>query len=153
MADLQQGIEGPLEGWGPGRLPASWLERRMIGEATIERGEFADIGHSTSLAHFRSVLAARLVHYQLFDLDAAAIRMSTPRSLTQEISRLVFESVMEDGHEFAGIHYLSRLGDNIRNWAIFEAGPALFAEADAVPLHHNDPDLQKALELLHIELV
>jgi len=125
----------------------------MIGEATIDRGRFADLGHSTSLAHLRNVLAAQLVHYHLFDLDAAAIRMSLPRLLTQEISRLVFESAIEDGDEFAGIHYLSRLGDNIHNWAIFEAGPALLAEVDAVPLHYNDPDLQTALELLRIELV
>jgi len=125
----------------------------MMGQALIDRGNFVDVGHSTSLAHLRDLLAPRLVHYRLAELDAATIRLSAPRSFTQEVSRVVFESVTEDGSHPAGIHYLSRLGDEIHNWAIFEGAPAVIGELDAIRLQPNDTDLEAALEILHVEFV
>jgi len=104
----------------PGIVPADWPSRRHIGVAT-HPGPFADIGHSDSLAFLRIELASRLLHYGLDDLDGGELRRRAPRSLTQEISRYVFaRGVDADGRSFAGVRYLSRLGDDLENWAIFE---------------------------------
>ena len=104
----------------PGLVPADWCASRMIGTAKHD-GPFADIGQSSSLADLRAALASRLVHYGLDDLDAGDLRRRAPRAFTQEISRYVFErGVTEDGERLLGIRYLSRLGDEIENWAIFE---------------------------------
>lgn len=140
----------------PGELDASWLENRVIGVARFH-GEFAEIGHSSSLAHIRRALAPRVVHYGIEDLDASAIRLSVPRRFTQEISRYVYDRSTPAGQRrFAGIAYRSKLGDEFRNWALFEPArdedpPA--DEAEPRPLEAEDPDLNQALALLGVRLV
>jgi hypothetical protein len=142
----------------PGSLDASWLARRRLGEATVA-GRFADVGHSASLAQIRRDLAGRVVHYGLPDLDASTIRLAAPRRFTQEVSRYVYERTARGGRRaFDGISYLSRLGDEFRNWAIFE--PATEAAARAVArrpavreIAPDDPDLRRALEIHGVRLV
>lgn len=142
----------------PGELPASWLQKRRIGEATVF-GDFADIGHSHSLAAIRRHLASRILHYELDDLDAAAIRVRAPRRFTQEISRYVYERTTKDGQRaYRGLSYLSRLGDELRNWAIFEPATdaeasQLIAQVSSAHISIEDPDLQRALEIHGIRLV
>jgi hypothetical protein len=97
------------------------------------------------------------VHYGIDDLDASAIRLSVPRRFTQEISRYVYDQSTPAGdRRFAGITYLSRLGDEFRNWALFEpAGDEdpLAEEAELRPIDADDPDLNQALALLGVRLV
>jgi hypothetical protein len=140
----------------PGELEAAWLRRRCLGVAQVE-GEFVDVGHSTSLAQLREALASRVLHYGLDDLDAATIRLSAPRGFTQEISRYVYDRSTPQGQRrFAGIAYRSRLGDEFRNWAIFESpGSALpwIGEPETAAIEADDPDFLRALQLLGVRLV
>ena len=57
--------------------------------------------------------------------------------------------------QFGGIAYRSRLGDDLENWAIFEAptGESRLRETQSEPVDGDDPELAAALELLGIELV
>ena len=139
----------------PGALDAEWLDRRRIGVAHVA-GEFVDVGHSASLSVFRAALAARAVHHGLQDLDAASVRLSAPRRFTQEISRFVFDRSTPRGtRRFAGIAYRSRLGDEFRNWAIFEAPGRALPWTRAPEVHRieaDDPDLALALERLGVRL-
>lgn len=141
----------------PGQLDASWLERRRLGEATVT-GRFADVGHSESLARLRRDMAARIVHYGLPDLDAATIRLSAPRRFTQEVSRYVYEQTAPSSQRaFDGVSYLSRLGDEFRNWAIFEAAAeeetrAVARDSTISSILTDDPDLRRALEIHGIVL-
>lgn len=139
-------------GLPPGRLPIAWLRGQMLGEAAPS-GEYAFVGHSRSLAFVRSSLAARLTDLGLADLDAATIRLSTPRRFTQELSRLVYVTTTSLVQPFAGIRYGSRLGDELDNWAIFELQPTNIHAVAAHQLDPDDPDLVQALELLDIRLV
>ena len=67
------------------------------------------------------IAAPRIRAHGLRELDGAAIRLRAPRRLTQEISRYVYEQTTPRGtRAFDGISYLSRLGDEFRNWALFE---------------------------------
>jgi hypothetical protein len=134
----------------PGIVPADWPEHRHIGTA-YHPGRFADVGHSDSLAHLRIALAARLMHYGLDDLDGSELRRRAPRTLTQEISRYIFENgVVADGHSLAGVRYLSRLGDELENSAIFEGTEP--ANTITEPIAHDDEDLQAALAKLDLTL-
>jgi hypothetical protein len=147
-------IAGPEDAAPPGLVPATWLRRRRIGTARV-RGRFADLGASASLAWLRRALGSRLRAHGLRDLDAAAIRLSAPRRFTQEISRAVYEETLRGGRpRFAGIAYRSRLGDELRNWALFErAGGALFTRTpEAAAIAADDPDLRAALALLSVRL-
>jgi hypothetical protein len=96
------------------------------------------------LADLRSALAARLLHYGLDDLDAGAIRQA-PRPFTQELSRYVFETAYDEhGATLDGIRYLSRLGDEIVTWAIFEGTDP--DEQTNAAIEPGDPDLLAAME-------
>lgn len=134
-----------------GAVPPGWLRRRRVGRARLS-GEFFDVGHSSSLAWLHALLAPRLVHYGIADLDAAAIRLSAPRRFTQEVGRAIYEQAdAKGGRRFAGLRYLSRIGDEFENWALFE--PASIAAAKpAERLKRDDPDLLAALELLGLAL-
>lgn len=134
----------------PGVVPSDWPLRRRAGTAT-HLGVFADVGHSDSLAHLRGRLAGRLVHYGLDDLDGGDLRRRAPRDLTQEISRYVFERGADaDGRALAGVRYLSRLGDELENWAIFEGTDP--QDATSEPIAHDDEDLAAALAKLDLHL-
>jgi hypothetical protein len=132
----------------PGIVPSDWRSSRMLGRARHD-GQFADIGQSESLAHLRNALAARVVHYGIDDMDAAAIRRHAPREFTQDISRYVFEhGTTDEGQPLLGIRYLSRLGDEIENWAMFEGSEPYDAFSEDIP--RDDPDLLAALRTLDL---
>ena len=135
----------------PGRVALSWLTGQILGEA-VPTGDYAFVGHSRSLSFVRSILASRLAYYGLTDLDAATIRLSTPRRFTQEISRLIYGAPAPSGLPFAGIRYGSRLGDEFDNWAIFESDSPGIRDAGTRSIDWDDPDLEQALQLLDIEL-
>ena len=132
------------------RLGAGERSGRRVGRARLS-GEFLDVGHSTSLIWLRELLAPRLLHYGIPDLDAAAIRLSVPRRFTQEIGRAVYEQSDAAGERrFAGLRYLSRVGDEFENWALFE--PASVARRRSERLSPEDPELIAALEQLGLVL-
>lgn len=134
----------------PGIVPADWPDHRHIGSAR-HPGAFADVGHSDSLAHLRAALAARIVHYKLDDLDGSALRSQAPRRLTQEISRYVFaHGVDSQAASLAGIRYMSRLGDELENWAIFEGTEPV--DQTTEPIARDDKDLHAALVKLDLTL-
>jgi hypothetical protein len=146
-----EAVRGPNDGPSlpPGYVPLDWVNKRMIGQVTVD-GPFADIGHSESLGYLRVKLASRIVHFGLSDLDGSAIRTSVPRQFTQEISRLVFECSTRSKRTFSGVHYLSRLGDEFLNWAIFEGVPLRSMVRSHID--RSDPDLLTALQRLGIQL-
>ncbi len=130
-------------------LPRSWLTTRSGGEATIS-GRFADVGDARSLATLRTALASRAIHHGLAEIDGAAIRLSAPRTFTQEVSRFVYEWRDAEG-VFVGIRYLSRLGDRFVNWAIFEPASGVALTLESVTAHEiaaDDVDLNEALGVL-----
>jgi hypothetical protein len=125
-----------------GGVPVEWCDTRAVGSAR-HTGTFADVGRSESLAHLRSALAARALHYGFDDLDAGELRRRVPRAFTQEISRHVFVHGRDDGgRPLAGLRYLSRLGDDLVNWAIFETEPPVQTAGE--PVDRADADLRAA---------
>lgn len=59
-------------------------------------------------------MAAHLSRFGVEDIDAAVLQKTPPRTQTQFVSRIVFYA------GFSGIHYLSKHGHDIENWALFE---------------------------------
>ena len=152
LAELAE-IEGANDEYRVGIVPTTWLQTRTIGEATLT-GLCADVGHARSLTYLRTIMAARLIHHQIPDLDAAVIRISAPRRLTQEISNHIYTLSSPDGTpRFAGIEYESRFGDNYQNWAIFER-PGQYAISEPIvrPVRRDDPALHAALAVLGLKL-
>ncbi|MEA2386144.1 MAG: hypothetical protein QOJ22_318 [Thermoleophilaceae bacterium] len=135
----------------PGHLTRRWVSRRVMGTATID-GAYCDIGHSSSIAHLRDALAARVLYYGLDDLDAGDLRTRAPRRFTQEISQYVFSRAAADGGAaFHGIKYASRLGDELTNWAIFEPNaPTTLEHAE---IADDDPDLLAVMDAFDLRFL
>ena len=149
-----EAISGSPDAIPPGAVPRDWLNGRAIGEAAPAAGMFADLRESASLTHLHESLAARLVHYRIPELDAAAIRQSAPRKFTQEVSSYVYRQTDNDGNPlFVGIAYRSRFGDEFTNWAIFERPDRAAISSPATrPITADDPDFQAALKTLGLAL-
>lgn len=131
----------------PGEIPRAWLDARRVTSARLD-GRFFEVSDSMSLAHLYPQFIGRALQLGLEDFDAAAIKDSRARPLTQAVASWVFEATDLDGIVFA-----SRHGDELRLWAIFERSP----ETDVSPLlleireedvHHHSNDIQQAFELL-----
>ena len=146
--DLIEGEDEP-----PPAVPRSWLDNRLLGEATVA-GRFVDVGDTNSLATLRAALAASAIRHGLDEIDAATIRLRAPRAFTQQVSRFVYEQ-RDDRGASAGIRYRSRLGDDVVNWAIFEPAPdgsSPFVATTVARIEADDPDLQAALRLFGLTL-
>lgn len=151
LAELEriEGEDEPLAG-----VPRTWLDTRMVGEATVQ-GQFVDVGDALTLATLRTALAASAVHFGLDDIDAATIRLRAPRGFTPAVSRFVYEQ-RDDQGSFAGIRYGSRLGDQFVNWAVFEPAPdapSPFLSSWSGPIEASDSDLHAALDVLGLAFV
>lgn len=149
LAQIDGGDEGALT---PGQVPVSWVAARAMGSASLE-GLFVDVGASESLAYLQNVMASRLVHYGVQELDGSVIREAR-RELTQEMSLHVFSQADLMGSPiFMGIAYQSRLGNEFTNWAIFERAdqdPVRHAAVDPIAL--DDVDLVATLALFGLKL-
>jgi len=126
-----------------GQVPPEWAETRRLGSAT-HYGSYADVYGDEWIAILRHDLTIDCAQLGIAELNAGVLHQSGLRSLTQRVSRLVYNSA------FDGILYLSRYGRNIHNWALFE--PFKIDPKGAARLDLNDPDFLEALAIHHLQL-
>ena len=136
-AELTQ-IDGEDDFVPLGQVPHEWTQKRMMGSAEHE-GSYADVYGSEWVGLLRQELAADCLVLGITDLDAAVIQGSAPRTLSQRASRIAF------GRGFDGIHYRSKYGHDIQNWALFE--PFKLSPTRSQPIQPGDPDLKRALAI------
>lgn len=109
-------------------------------------------GHQRSLATLRTAFLPTARSFGLADLDAAAIRDSRPRALTQAISAWLYTLRTRDGKPFNGIQFQSRHGDGLLPWAVYErdraaATPPEVGPDASAPITTDDPQLLEAMRL------
>lgn len=115
---LDNDADGHLYPTAPaGHLPRNWCERRLLASGRLS-GVFALPGNQQSLATLRRAFLPTARSLGLADLDAAAIRDSRPRALTQAISAWLYTLRTPDGKPLNGIQFQSRHGDGLLLWAI-----------------------------------
>lgn len=121
-----------------GQVPVEWIEKRVIGVGQHE-GSYADLYGSEWIGVLRQTLATECLAPGVGDIDAAALQSSAPRKLTQLASRVAFQT------GFDGIHYRSRYGHDVQNWALFE--PFKLTPGRSQAIEETDPDLERALAI------
>lgn len=136
-------ISGEDDFYPRGKVPPEYLNTRTMGVATVQ-AECADLGNAEWLARLRVKLLPYAKDFGLTDIDASVLQRSSPRRLTQLMSRVVYE----DGAD--GIRYLSKFGNDLENWAFFEPVTILTKRTEG--LREDDPDLLQALEILNLTL-
>ncbi|AMY54936.1 RES domain-containing protein [Rhodococcus fascians] len=134
----------------PGTLPDDWRTQRRIGTANLT-GSFAAPADSQSLPTLRARFARLTIKLGLPDLDASAVRLAEPRTLTQAISAWLYTHDAVDGIEFD-----SRHGDNLTLWALYERAhdddtTALLAHRSDEPINADDLDMQHAMTIHRIQ--
>jgi len=127
-----------------GQVPPEWAENRVVGSA-YSYGSYADVYSSDWIGILRKGLAGFCIALGIPELDAAALQQPTSRPVTQRVSRVVFNN------GFDGIHYRSRFGHDVRNWALFE--PFKIGAQRAAPIDPGDSDLHVALAIHGLLLV
>jgi len=142
FAELHE-IAGEDDFVPPGIVPREWLNDRRLGSAN-GHGTFADIGAAEWISKLRHGLAGLLISLGVPDFDASVLQRSAPRILTQRVSEFVYSE------GFDGIRYLSKYGNDIENWALFE--PAELTAANQRDVLPNDADLNKALRIFSLTL-
>jgi len=125
-----------------GEVPLNWCSNRAIGTATAE-GNYADILGAEWIAGLRRKLASECLRLGFPDLDAVALQSSSPRTLTQLVSRVVYDMGLP------GIYFRSRYGHNLENWALFEPCRLHDLKSDRVGVEH--PALGEALRILGLK--
>lgn len=131
-----------------GRLPSGWRAARIMGKGLSDgiRSPLVDVGSTRTLATLRKSLAAEARRLGVVDVDAASIRESVDRRFTQIVSRFIYEQPML----YAGVYYLSRYGDDVADYAVFERSespqfPVTHVERSGIEL--DDEDFQQACKL------
>jgi hypothetical protein len=146
------------EGIPPGVVPRSWLSERVItkGVPTDVTGSFIVVGAARTIATLRQAFASLVLEHGIDELDAAAIRLSAPRAFTQGLSTYFEAQIDENGQAYGGIYFLSKHGDDIENWAIFErqrmSGQSPILSVERENPDPDDQDLARALDLLAIRV-
>lgn len=111
----------------PGNVPAEWRVQRTAVRVSLGPPEnlFLDVESPDThrvlerQGEIREVLAS----LGLRDIDVGVVR-GGDRRLTRAISRWAWSQATETGgRRYAGIRYLSRLGDEWECWAVFEGVP------------------------------
>lgn len=127
-----------------GSLPRQWLDARCAGRALLS-GDFCDVTASGTILALHPHFVGRALAYGRKDFDAAALKDSELRGLTQEVSAWLYEHADVDGVEFR-----SRHGDDLRLWAIYEQpGDGVISSHITghriQPLEATDPHLVAAM--------
>jgi len=141
-AELSE-IEGEDDFVPLGHVPLSWAEPRILGSAE-HNGVYAELYGSEWIGLLRQELASDCLELGVSELDASTLQQSTPRALTQRASRLVFRRGLD------GIHYHSKYGHDIWNWALFEPFKLLPKDARSIDL--ADPELMTALAIHRLQI-
>ena len=133
-----------------GQVPASWLTtRRLRSFDVIGSLPFVDLESPATHTHLTEKAAPVLLHQGLENLDIPAVR-GPSRLLTRAIASWIYSQTDEHGHAlYAGIRYVSRLGD-FECWAIFDGTPVELRSA--IEVEPSDPALTYVLELFGISI-
>jgi hypothetical protein len=133
-----------------GQVPGAWFSTRRLRTFDVTRSlPFVDLESPATHAYLTEQAAPVLLHQGLDNLDVASVR-GPDRLLTRAIASWLYSRTDEHGQPlFAGIRYVSRLGD-FECWAIFEGTPVELRSSAAV--EPTDPSLRNVIELFAITL-
>lgn len=135
-----------------GTISPKWCEQRILAAAKMS-GAFALPSHHLTLPTLRRRFLPLARNLGLDDVDAAAVRDSRPRALTQAIAAWTYTLSTAEGAPLTGIQFRSRHGDDLTLWAIYERADELDSPAVITnrsrqsPVQRHDPALTQAMQI------
>lgn len=137
-----------------GAIGLSWLERRLYAHGT-QTGTYAEVTHSQALPAMVDAGVFARLGIAPREVDVSLLKDPKQRDLTRSIARWLYE--LQDPATLQpavdGIAFRSRMGDDVRLWAVFERGESSISEhispdGEALHVTEDNPDLQEAFALL-----
>lgn len=138
-----------------GAVGASWLSGRVYarGEQT---GTYAEITTAQGLAYLLDAGVFVAMGIPPVDVDVALLKDAHRREITRTIARHLFDlrNASDLQPTVDGVAFRSRMGDDIKLWAVFERTSALVSERivpglpELIPADH--PDLVNAFLMLSL---
>lgn len=135
-----------------GGLPYDWLEFRRAAHSNLV-GRFCAVTVTESVVALRPHFVSLTHRLRLHDFDAAALRDGGARELTQAVATHLHATTTA-----AGVAFVSRHGDDLPMWAIFErAGDGTVSPClTGTSSRRMDPDeesLREAMDLLGLHWI
>lgn len=139
----------------PGHLHKDWCAPRLLCTARLS-GCYALPSHHETLPTLREQFLSLALDLGFTDVDAAAVREGEPRELTQSMSAWIYGIVGANGERTSGIQYLSRHGDELVLWAIYERGtaespPEVTGREEPLAISPDDDALIEAMRIHRID--
>lgn len=135
-----------------GIVDEAWLRVRSAARANLS-GRYCDVGDSATIAALRPMFHAFAIELGFADFDSSSLQNSEPRVLTQLVGRAVYEASNDEGAPaFEGVRFLSRHGNDLELWSIFErstdgAFSAQLSDIVIGELQPGHPDVVAAMRL------
>ncbi|WP_181156861.1 MULTISPECIES: RES domain-containing protein [unclassified Microbacterium] len=136
-----------------GAIGLSWLSGRMFARGR-QRGSYAEITTSQGVGYLVDAGVLASLGVSPSEVDVALLKNANRRSVTRTIARHLFDLRDTSSLQPAvdGIAFRSRMGDDIRLWAVFERSDALVSEhitpGPAEAVTEGVPELVNAFLLL-----
>lgn len=137
-----------------GAIGMAWLGGRLYGQAT-QTGQYAEVTEARALGFLVDAGVFARLGIPPREVDAALLKDATKRDITRSVASFLFNLRAPHSATPAvdGIAFRSRMGDDIRMWAVFERGdePVSDRISDAGDFHRvteDNDDLLHAFDLL-----
>ena len=138
-----------------GAIGYDWLVGRQFGHAT-QAGRYCFITHSRTIAAIDKAGQFAAHGISSRDADAVPLKKAEDRALTRSIARWLYDLRDNERNELVdGVEFRSRLGDEIRMWAVFERSPDqasrhsnLITSQSTAPVAPDTPELVAAFSRL-----
>lgn len=156
--DEQDAAEQPTVAAGTVDID-DWVSQRLATSADL-RGRFCAVTASATIAALHPYFyGPATALYGLKDFDAAALKGARPRELTQAVSQFLWATKDADGNDLCdGVEFLSRHGDDLMLWAVFERpgdgqiSPRI-SNIEHVELTRNTPEVGDVFAVLGLTML
>jgi hypothetical protein len=141
-----------------GGVGLDWLGGRRFGSAQ-QRGTYAEVTHAESMGYLVEAGAFDALGIPPSRVDAALLKDPSDRRITRTVARFLFDQYDELRRPVVdGIAFRSRMGDDIRMWAVFERGdaegsPLLTPEMEPQQVTEENPELLAAFAVLGLHWI
>ncbi|WP_019178963.1 RES domain-containing protein [Microbacterium yannicii] len=137
-----------------GAIGLDWLNDRLYARG-LQIGTYAEVTHAEALAFLVDAGVFDRLGIPPHDVDASLLKDPRQRDITRTVARFLFDLRDKTALQplVDGIAFRSRMGDDIRLWAVFQrsendVSELITPDGPPHPVTDDNPDLARAFTLL-----
>ncbi|MFF2772843.1 RES domain-containing protein [Streptomyces bacillaris] len=136
-----------------GAVGLDWLGDRRYGHGAQD-GTYAEVTHTETIAYLVAAGVFDRLGVPPRQVDASLLKDARKRDITRSVARFLYDQHDQNRRPVVdGIAFRSRIGDDIRLWAVFDREDGVVSEhvhpdEEIHQVTEDSPDLLRAFELL-----